>query len=163
MCTHHRSCFLTVLGSCTGICAGHDHQGAERRPTAPARRAAAGTHLISASGTMILGLLLAALVSWKPRKTTSSTKPLNSLVHRPCRMSHRRLSDLYQDPDALQPRGGALQCSSPQCNLIILISLVILVTSRQSHTDRITPRRTASHRSPHHTQTAANQTPWLGP
>ena len=65
-------------------------------------------------------------------------------------------------PDVLQPRGGALQCSSPQCNLIILVSLIILII-RVSHTDRITPRRTASHRSPRHTQTAANQTPWLGP
>ena len=54
---------------------------------------------------MILGLLLAALVSWKPRKTTSTTKPLNKLLYRPCRMSPRRLSDVYQDPDALQPRG----------------------------------------------------------
>ena len=45
-------------------------------------------------------------------------------------------------PDALQPRGGALQCSSPQCNLISLISLVILVTSRQSHR----PHHAASHR-----------------
>ena len=50
--------------------------------------------------------------------------------------------------------GGALQCSSPQCNLIILVSLIILII-RVSHTDRITPRRTASHRSPRHTQTAA--------
>ena len=51
-------------------------------------------------------------------------------------------------PDVLQPRGGALQCSSPQCNL------VILVTPRQSchscHIASVTP--TASRRvAPRHT------------
>ena len=52
---------------------------------------------------MIVGLLLAALVSWKPRKTTSSTKPLNSLVHRPCRMSHRRLCILMRCNQGVEP------------------------------------------------------------
>ena len=56
-------------------------------------------------------------------------------------------------PDVLQPRGGALQCSSPQCNLIILISLVILVTSRQSHR----PHHAASHRVTPVTASHANR------
>ena len=63
-------------------------------------------------------------------------------------------------PDALQPRGGALQCSSPQCNLVILVtrfSLFIHSCHIESHP--VTPSHTASHRSPRHTQTAASQTP----
>mgnify|MGYP001317164007 CR=1 FL=1 len=102
--------------------------------------------------------LLAALVSWKPRKTTSSTKPLNSLVHRPCRMSHRRLCILMRCNQGVEP------CNALLHNAILsFLSVLSFLSHRVSHTDRITPRRTASHRSPRHTQTAANQTPWLGP
>ena len=66
-------------------------------------------------------------------------------------------------PDALQPRGGALQCSLLHNAILSFLSVLSFLSHRVSHTDRITPRRTASHRSPRHTQTAANQTPWLGP
>ena len=47
--------------------------------------------------------------------------------------------------------------------ILSFLSVLSFLSHRVSHTDRITPRHTASHRSPRHTQTAANQTPWLGP
>ena len=90
---------------------------------------------------MILGLLLAALVSWKPRKTTSSTKPLNSLVHRPCRMSHRRLCILMRCNQGVEP------CNALLHNAILsFLSVLSFLSHRVSHTPtasrRVAPRHT---------------------
>ena len=97
---------------------------------------------------MIVGLLLAALVSWKPRKTTSSTKPLNSLVHRPCRMSHRRLCILMCCNQGVEP------CNALLHNAILSFLSVLSFSSFAS----VTP--TASRRvAPRHTGHRVTRTP----
>ena len=59
---------------------------------------------------------------------------------------------------------GVEPCNALLHNAILsFLSVLSFLSHRVSHTDRITPRRTAPHRSPRHKHTAASQTPWLGP
>ena len=51
-------------------------------------------------------------------------------------------------PDALQPRGGALQCSSPHNAILSVLSVLSFLSHRVSHTDRITSRRVAPRAQP---------------